>query len=108
MVLHNLAVNAVKYTERGAVDVRIGHAGGRHQLTVADTGRGIAAQDLERIFEPFTQLGDVRHKHVPGVGLGLSLVRQVVTALGGSIAVASELGRGSEFTVSLPGAHARE
>ena len=68
-----------------------------------DTGRGIAAADQARIFEPFERLEPVRQKHTAGLGLGLSLVRDVLDALGGSIAVDSELGRGSTFTIRLPG-----
>jgi signal transduction histidine kinase len=57
----------------------------------------------ERIFEPFEQLEPIRHKHTPGVGLGLALVREMLSALGGSIRVDSRVDQGSTFTVVLPG-----
>jgi signal transduction histidine kinase len=106
LILVNLLSNAVKYTEQGRVEVRLWHADGAHRLTVQDTGPGIAPDRLEIIFEPFAQLEAVRQKHTPGVGLGLSLVRRMVEALGGQIQLQSDMGRGSAFTVTLPPADA--
>jgi signal transduction histidine kinase len=102
LVLVNLIVNAVKFTERGAVTVLLGHGAGGHSFEVRDTGPGIPAADRQRIFDPFEQLEPLRHKHAPGVGLGLAVVRQLVTALGGEVTLESEVGRGSAFKVSLP------
>jgi signal transduction histidine kinase len=66
-----------------------------------DSGPGIAESDRARIFEPFSQLEPVDQKHTPGVGLGLALVREMVVALGGTIALDSRLGEGSAFTVEF-------
>ncbi len=78
------------------------HDLGVHRLAVIDSGPGIPADRQRLIFEPFTQLEPVRHKHTPGVGLGLALVERMVAALGGRVELRSELGCGSEFTVVLP------
>jgi signal transduction histidine kinase len=102
LVLVNLIVNAVKFTESGAVTVLLEHDAGGHSFEVRDTGPGIPAADRQRIFDPFEQLEPLRHKHAPGVGLGLAVVRQLVTALGGEVTLESEVGRGSAFKVSLP------
>ena len=67
-----------------------------------DTGPGIAPHEQARIFEPFHQSEPTRHKHVPGVGLGLSLVRGIVESLGGHVRVQSSLGEGSTFELLLP------
>jgi signal transduction histidine kinase len=69
---------------------------------VRDTGIGIAANQIERLFEPFTQLDSSVTRRYEGTGLGLALSRQLCLALGGSIEVASEPGVGSRFTVRLP------
>lgn len=102
LVLTNLVGNAVKYTDRGHVEVAVGVDASAHVLRVTDTGRGIAPEQLSAIFEPFTQLEGLREKHTPGVGLGLTLVRELVAVLGGSVSVASTVGQGSTFTVRLP------
>jgi signal transduction histidine kinase len=102
VVVANLAGNAVKFTVRGGVDVSLSSGGGQHRLEVRDTGPGIPVEEQARIFEPFVQLEPIRRKHLPGMGLGLALVKQLVTALGGEIALESEVGRGSRFTVMLP------
>jgi signal transduction histidine kinase len=102
VVLGNLIGNAVKFTREGGVSVRLRTAQDAHIIEVRDTGIGIAEADLPRIFEPFEQLEPLRRKTIPGVGLGLSLVRQIVDALGGVIEVESIAGNGSVFRVTLP------
>jgi PAS domain S-box-containing protein len=102
LVLVNLVGNGIKFTDRGGVTVSAAVEGGLHRVTVADTGRGIAAEDRGRVFEPFEQLEALAKKHTTGIGLGLTLVRELVQALGGTISVESEVGVGSRFTVSLP------
>ncbi|MFI7577314.1 ATP-binding protein [Micromonospora sp. NPDC049497] len=99
-VLRNLLHNGLKFTERGEVRLRAERRGDRWQLTVSDTGPGIPAELHERIFEEFYQVpGKTR---VGGTGLGLPYARRLVTLLGGTLDLASEPGRGSTFTVSLP------
>jgi signal transduction histidine kinase len=102
-VLGNLVDNARKYSPIGS-EIRIGGATTSRgfELWVADEGRGIDPAFLPHLFEPFTQadIGDTRRDH--GVGLGLAISRGLVEAMGGSIEVASEPGRGSRFTVVLP------
>jgi signal transduction histidine kinase len=100
LVLVNLVVNAIKYTEQGRVGVAVSHDGRAHVLEVSDTGPGIPPADRMRIFEPFQQLG--RPGVAQGVGLGLSLVKGVSEALGGELSVDSEVGCGSVFRLRLP------
>ncbi len=102
LVLLNLVSNAIKFTEAGSIAVSIEVEGSEHRIAVRDTGRGIAPADQARIFEPFEQLEAIARKHTPGVGLGLALVREMVSTLGGRIAVESRVGEGSTFTVTLP------
>ena len=102
LVLVNLVGNAIRFTDRGTVIVSVGCGGDAHSFEVRDTGPGIPPEDRRRIFDPFEQLEPIRHKHNPGVGLGLAIVDQLVTSLGGEIALASEVGRGSAFKVVLP------
>jgi PAS domain S-box-containing protein len=107
LVLLNLVSNAIKFTEAGSVTISIAADGEEHRIDVGDTGRGIAPVDQAKIFEPFEQLEVIARKHTPGVGLGLALVREMVGSLGGRIAVASRVGEGSTFTVTLPSRRAR-
>jgi signal transduction histidine kinase len=101
LILSNLISNAIKYTDNGVL-----HLGARiHNglvITVRDTGRGIDARDADRIFEPFEHGERIENKSTPGVGLGLALVRDLAAALGGRVALSSEKGVGSIFTVTLP------
>lgn len=100
-ILSNLIGNAVKYTDRGSVKVEIRISPRQHLIIyVSDTGRGMSPTDCQRIFDAFTRLPNGQGKE--GVGLGLSITREVVQMLGGTITVASEEGKGSCFTVSLP------
>ncbi len=102
-VLVNLLSNAVKFTpEGGRVEVRAAPANGEVEVSVSDTGIGIAEADQELIFEEFRQVGsDYARKH-EGTGLGLALTKRLVVLHGGRIWVQSELGKGSTFTFALP------
>jgi signal transduction histidine kinase len=105
-VLQNLLGNALKYTDRGAVDVRVFAEASdqepRIAWSVGDTGIGISKSDLPHIFEPFYMAEEVDRRKYPGSGLGLSIVKRIVDLLGGDIQVHSEHGKGSTFTVSFP------
>ena len=100
-VLMNLLGNAVKFTEQGSITVGLQALDGGVQLSVADTGVGIAAEDLPKVFEEFHQL-EQRPGEQQGSGLGLAIAQKTVELLGGTIGVASEVGRGTTFTVELP------
>ena len=108
LVLINLVMNAVKYTEQGRIEVLVAHGPRGHQLAVKDTGRGIPPEQLARIFEPFEHLEPIHQKHTPGVGMGLTLVKELVGSLGGRVEVQSVVGQGSTFTVVLPPLPPRE
>jgi len=102
-VLDNLLSNAVKFTPAGGiVTVRMWQEEASVILQVSDTGIGIPPEHQGRIFERFYQVnGSIRRRH-GGMGLGLALVREVVEALGGTVGLESEVGKGSTFTVTLP------
>ena len=102
-ILLNLLSNAVKFTsDGGRIGVRAIAADGAVEISVSDTGIGIAPEDLEAVFEEFRQVGtDVVRKR-EGTGLGLALTRKFVELHGGTIRVESELGKGSTFTFTLP------
>jgi signal transduction histidine kinase len=107
-ILGNLVSNAIKYTSRGTVAIRVtvdpqraaeNGDGGGVRVEVADTGPGIPADKLEAIFDEFTRIGG---DGTSGAGLGLAISERLAEALGGTIAVESELGRGSIFALHLP------
>ena len=103
-VLLNLLSNAIKFTDPGGtVTVGCGTLDdGRVTFTVADTGRGIAADQLERVFEPFMQVDQRLTRTEGGTGLGLAISRDLARGMGGDLTVESTLGRGSAFTLALP------
>jgi two-component system, OmpR family, phosphate regulon sensor histidine kinase PhoR len=105
-VVMNLVRNAVTYTpEGGLVSIEAAADGPDHvALTVADTGIGIPPEDLERVFDRLYRTDASRARSTGGYGLGLSIARELVEAMGGTISVASEVDTGSRFTVRLPGA----
>lgn len=104
-VILNLVVNAILHNAAGVtVTVATGVRDGRPYLAVSDDGRGIAAENLPRIFDRFHRADASRSRHTGGAGLGLAIVKQAVEAHGGRIAVTSEVGRGTTFTVTLPAA----
>jgi PAS domain S-box-containing protein len=98
-IVLNLASNAVKYTERGEAVIDASVTADKFRVTVSDTGRGIAEDDLPQLFEPWTR----NHGRAwAGTGLGLSIARRLARAMGGEVSVWSELGTGSAFTLELP------
>jgi len=106
-VLLNLLSNAVKYNHpAGRVSVEVGaQPGDRLRISIRDTGRGIADYDIGQLFTPFQRL-DAAQAGIEGAGLGLTLSRQLIEAMGGSIGATSAPGEGSVFWVELPVAHA--
>jgi len=101
VVLKNLILNAIKFTEQGSVRVEARAQHDSVEFLVVDTGVGIAREALARIFEAFHQEGGPARRH-GGVGLGLYIVQRLVALLGGTIAVESEPGQGSTFRVAVP------
>ena len=101
-VVLNLLSNAVKFTDHGSVTLSCDADGERATIRVVDTGIGICAEDLDKLFRPFRQVDAGTARHYEGTGLGLSISRKLAELLGGSIDVTSEPGRGSTFTVVLP------
>ena len=102
-IVFNLAENAVKYNvEGGSVDIRVRRGEGRILLDVEDTGIGIPEADLPNIFSRFYRVDKARSREKGGSGLGLSIVHDAVTALGGSITVEAREGGGTRFSVSFP------
>lgn len=98
-VLTNLYTNAIKYTNRGGITIEASAHGKALHFAVTDTGIGIPANQLQRIFEPYTRLSE---DSAEGTGVGLSVVRSLVEAMGGSISVESRVGEGSTFRVVVP------
>jgi len=102
-ILVNLVSNAVKFTDQGSVHVRLSkHKADRWQMQVSDTGRGISREQISIIFDPFRQADSGVMREHGGVGLGLSIVQQLVTQMNGEITVESQPGVGSTFSVILP------
>jgi signal transduction histidine kinase len=102
-VLLNLLSNAVKFTpEGGRIEVRAARVDGAAEISVSDTGVGIAVDDQEAVFEEFRQVGTDYAKKREGTGLGLALARRFVELHGGRIWVKSQPGSGSTFTFTIP------
>lgn len=99
-IVNNLVGNAIKYTDEGKVTVSTAYMSGRLSIGVADTGCGMTPEEQQRVFNAFTRLPGAQRKE--GVGLGLSIVREIVERLGGSINLVSRKGEGSKFTVVIP------
>ena len=98
----NLIDNAVKFTETGSIEVTLERQAGRAVVEVLDTGVGIEAEALERVFDRFFRADASRNRAVPGTGLGLAIVRSITRVHDGSVSVARRPGGGSAFRVSLP------
>ncbi|MCC6532853.1 MAG: hybrid sensor histidine kinase/response regulator [Burkholderiales bacterium] len=101
-IVGNLVSNAVRYTKRGGIELRAAAAGSSLAIEVADTGIGIAPEEIERIFEEFYQVGNPERDRAEGHGLGLAIVRRLVNLLQCELKVESQPGRGSTFRVLIP------
>lgn len=107
-VLHNLLGNAIKFTQQGSITLTLTRDGESGKLSgeILDTGPGIAADDLEAVFEAFRQVGDSDARPLEGTGLGLTIARDIAQAMGGELGLTSSVGVGTcaAFTVHLPDA----
>jgi len=102
-MLLNLVSNAVKFTpEGGSVTIAVQRQAEIVEISVTDTGIGIAKSDLDRLFREFQQLDSGPGRHQEGTGLGLALTKRLAALHGGDVRVVSELGKGSVFTLELP------
>ncbi len=101
-ILMNLLSNAAKFTERGTIRITAQPQGETLSIAIEDTGIGIPAEELERIFEEFYQVDHSHTRQPGGTGLGLSIAHHLTRLLGGNLSVRSIVGLGSTFTVTLP------
>lgn len=101
-MVYNLIMNAIRYTEEGKITVTAERDGTAITIAVIDTGIGIAADDIEHIFDYFYRVDPARAKQSGGTGLGLALVKQMALAHGGQVYATSTLGQGSTFILKLP------
>jgi signal transduction histidine kinase len=107
-ILRNLVCNAAKFTTRGSITLRLDLAAGRLRAEVQDTGMGIPLEHQESIFEAFRQLDGSSTRSHGGIGLGLAVSRKLARLMGGDLAVESEVGVGSTFTLGLPASPAEQ
>ena len=105
-ILINLLGNSVKFTEQGHITLRASYDNGTLTVAIEDTGVGMAAEDIERIGQPFVQVGSNNTHRQQGSGLGLSIVLSLAQSMGGDLKIQSEVGLGSCFTLHLPLAEA--
>ncbi len=106
-IIINMLTNAVKYTKEGSVKLMVSSDGYVEDtlmlvISVSDTGMGIAPENQKRVFDVFQRVDEVRNRNVEGTGLGLSVTKQLVELMGGTLEVTSEIDKGSTFTVRLP------
>lgn len=105
-IVLNLLSNAFKFTHQGEIEVRLRDVGSMVELSVRDTGVGIAKDDLPKVFNRFHRIEGVRSRTHEGTGIGLALVKELVALHGGAVEVESEEGHGATFRVSIPKGHA--
>jgi signal transduction histidine kinase len=101
-MLVNILSNAIKFTEKGDIHVGCAVSDGVLEVRIADTGVGIAAENIDYVFEPFWQAEQTATRTTGGTGLGLSVTRKLARLLGGEVTVASRLGSGTTFLLTLP------
>lgn len=101
-ILTNLVSNAVKFTEQGTISITLSVVGSWMEIAVSDTGIGIKEEDLHKLFIAYGRIEDAKTKRHEGMGLGLSISRNLAALLGGTISVTSIYGKGTTFVMSLP------
>jgi signal transduction histidine kinase len=106
-IAFNLMGNAVKFTKRGFIELSVSYESGTLRMAVRDTGCGIGEADLKKLARPFVQVGAVSAQRA-GTGLGLHICRMLARAMGGDMEIASELGKGSTFSIVVPGVKVAE
>ena len=97
----NLVSNAIKFTDKGCIDIKLAKINGMAEVSVIDTGIGIKKEDISKLFQAFDRI-TTENRLTEGSGLGLYLSKKIATLLGGELRVASEPGKGSTFTMALP------
>jgi signal transduction histidine kinase len=103
-VIWNLLSNAIKFTPRsGRIEIQLQRHGSEIQISVSDIGKRIPKDFLSYVFDPFSEADKTSMRRHGGLGLGLAIVRQIVEKHGGSVEVRSEEGKGSTFTIHIPG-----
>lgn len=100
-ILINILSNAIKFTQSGEIIINISYSSGVANFKISDTGQGIAPEQLQDIFQPFTRLNTTTGNAISGSGLGLTISKILTEIMGGDLAVSSELGKGTTFTVRL-------
>ena len=101
-VISNLLSNAIKFTDTGCIILYVRCAGDYLQISVRDTGEGIPAKEVVRLFDPFFQVGSGVQRNFQGTGLGLAICEKLISMMDGDIAVETEPGMGSRFTIRIP------
>ena len=101
-VISNLLSNAIKFTDTGCIILHVQCAGDYLQISVRDTGEGIPAKEVLRLFDPFFQVGTGVQRNFQGTGLGLAICEKLISMMDGDIAVETEPGMGSRFTIRIP------
>ncbi|PMC21709.1 two-component system sensor histidine kinase/response regulator, partial [Klebsiella aerogenes] len=101
-VISNLLSNAIKFTDTGCIVLHVRRAGDYLQISVRDTGEGIPAKEVVRLFDPFFQVGTGVQRNFQGTGLGLAICEKLISMMDGDIDVETEPGMGSRFTIRIP------
>ncbi|MCL2717486.1 MAG: response regulator [Lachnospiraceae bacterium] len=101
-IIINILGNAVKFTEKGFIQLKVFHNGNSLVFEISDTGMGIKQNELTNLFNAFQQVASVENRKITGTGLGLSICQSFAAMMGGAVSVDSEYGKGSIFTVTIP------
>ncbi len=101
-IITNIASNAAKFTEKGKITITLEYNNNNAIISISDTGIGIKDEDMEKLFVAFTQLEDAKTKRHEGTGLGLTITKNLLNLIGGSISVSSKFGEGTTFKITVP------